>query len=74
MYCAKISIDLGRDSRGIQSIKILKRDFNKEEDKMKITVINGSPRVNGNTEIMADEFIRGAKEAGHEVGHTWGLW
>ncbi len=34
---------------------------------MKITVLVGSPRANGNTEIMADEFIKGAKEVGHEV-------
>ena len=34
---------------------------------MNITVINGSPRVNGNTEIMANEFAKGAREKGHEV-------
>lgn len=34
---------------------------------MKITVLNGSPRKNGNTEIMVNEFARGAKEAGHET-------
>ena len=34
---------------------------------MKITILNGSPRANGNTEIMAKEFEKGAKEAGHEV-------
>lgn len=34
---------------------------------MNITVINGSPRRNGNTEIMVDEFIKGAKENGHDV-------
>lgn len=34
---------------------------------MKILVLNGSPRKNGNTEILADAFIRGAKESGHEV-------
>ena len=34
---------------------------------MNILVLNGSPRKNGNTEIMADEFIRGAQEAGHTV-------
>lgn len=34
---------------------------------MKITVINGSPRVNGNTEIMVDEFAKGAEEGGHQV-------
>ena len=34
---------------------------------MKITVLNGSPRRNGNTEIMVNEFVRGAGEAGHET-------
>lgn len=35
--------------------------------KMKIVVLTGSPRKNGNTNYMADRFISGAKEAGHEV-------
>ena len=35
--------------------------------KMKIVVLTGSPRKNGNTNYMADRFIAGAKEAGHEV-------
>jgi len=34
---------------------------------MKITIITGSPRKNGASNYMADEFIRGAKESGHEV-------
>jgi len=34
---------------------------------MKITVLTGSPRKNGTSNYMADEFIRGAKESGHEV-------
>ena len=34
---------------------------------MKITVLKGSPRKNGTSNYMADEFIRGAKENGHEV-------
>ena len=34
---------------------------------MKITVITGSARKNGTSNYMADEFIRGAKESGHEV-------
>lgn len=34
---------------------------------MKVTIINGSPRVGGNTEIMAREFARGAEEAGNQV-------
>lgn len=32
-----------------------------------ILVISTSPRKNGNTETLADAFIRGAKEAGNEV-------
>ena len=34
---------------------------------MRIVVLNGSPRRNGNTEIMADAFCEGAKEGGHQV-------
>ena len=34
---------------------------------MKITVLTGSPRKNGTSNYMANEFIRGAKEVGHEV-------
>lgn len=32
-----------------------------------VLMIKGSPREQGNTAILADEFGRGAKEAGHEV-------
>ena len=34
---------------------------------MKITVITGSARKNGTSNYMANEFIRGAEESGHEV-------
>lgn len=34
---------------------------------MNILVLTGSPRKNGNTEIMAEEFIKGARDAGHTV-------
>ena len=34
---------------------------------MKILAISSSPRKNGNSEILCDEFLRGAKEAGHET-------
>ena len=34
---------------------------------MKILVLTGSPRKNGNSNTLATQFIRGAKEAGHEV-------
>lgn len=34
---------------------------------MKILVITGSPRKNGNSNILANNFIKGAKEKGHTV-------
>ncbi|MDR0725791.1 MAG: flavodoxin family protein [Prevotellaceae bacterium] len=34
---------------------------------MKIVVLTGSPRRNGNTAFLADNFIKGAKEAGHNI-------
>lgn len=41
--------------------------FIKDERKMKIVVLTGSPRRNGNTNYLADRFIAGAQEKGHEV-------
>lgn len=35
--------------------------------KMKILVITGSPRKNGNSNTLADNFIKGAEAAGHIV-------
>lgn len=35
--------------------------------KMKILVITGSPRKNGNSNTLADNFIKGAQEAGHSI-------
>ena len=35
--------------------------------KMKILVLTGSPRKNGNSATLAEHFIKGAKEAGHTV-------
>lgn len=34
---------------------------------MKILVIESSPHKNGSSNLLADNFIRGAKESGHEV-------
>lgn len=34
---------------------------------MRIVMLQGSPNRNGSTAILADEFARGAREAGHEV-------
>jgi len=33
----------------------------------KIVIISSTPRKNGNSDILSDEFMRGASEAGHEV-------
>lgn len=38
---------------------------------MKILVISSSPRKNGNSDILCDEFVRGAKENNHEVEKIW---
>ena len=34
---------------------------------MHITILNGSPRKGGNTEIMVDALKKGAEESGHQV-------
>lgn len=34
---------------------------------MKILVLTGSPRKNGNSNTLADNFIKGAQEQGHEI-------
>lgn len=33
----------------------------------KVLILSGSPRKNGNSDILCDEFARGAAEAGHRV-------
>ena len=33
----------------------------------KVLILSGSPRKNGNSDMLCDEFMRGALEAGHEV-------
>lgn len=33
----------------------------------KVVILHGSPRVGGNSDILANEFMRGAEEAGHDV-------
>ena len=35
--------------------------------KMKIVVLTGSPRKSGNSAYLAEQFIKGAEEQGHEV-------
>lgn len=33
--------------------------------KKKVLILSGSPRKGGNSDLLCDEFMRGAKEAGH---------
>ncbi|MGN1479638.1 MAG: flavodoxin family protein, partial [Acutalibacteraceae bacterium] len=33
----------------------------------KVLILSGSPRKSGNSDILCDEFMRGAKESGNEV-------
>ena len=33
----------------------------------KVLILSGSPRLGGNSDLLCDEFMRGAKEAGNEV-------
>lgn len=33
----------------------------------KVLILSGSPRKGGNSDLLCDEFLRGAVEAGHEV-------
>lgn len=42
-------------------------NISKGDKKMKILVITGSPRKNGNSNTLADNFIKGAQDAGHSV-------
>lgn len=33
----------------------------------KVLILSGSPRANGNSDLLCDQFMLGAKEAGHQV-------
>ena len=33
----------------------------------KVLILSGSPRRGGNSDLLCDEFLRGARESGHEV-------
>ena len=33
----------------------------------KVLILSGSPRKGGNSDILCDEFLRGAREAGHQA-------
>lgn len=33
----------------------------------KVLILSGSPRIGGNSEILCDEFMKGAQESGNDV-------
>ncbi len=35
--------------------------------KKKVLILSGSPRKNGNSDLLCDEFMKGALESGHQV-------
>ena len=41
--------------------------LNNPKEHKRVVIIEGSPRKGGNTDLLADEFARGAKEAGGSV-------
>ncbi len=34
---------------------------------MKVLAVSGSPRIEGNSDVLCNEFLKGAKEAGHKT-------
>ena len=46
--------------RAVENMNITKK-------KMEIVVLTGSPRRNGNSAYLAERFVKGAQEKGHEV-------
>lgn len=48
-------------------VKAVENLNTKNNGKMKITVLTGSPRRNGNSAYLAEQFIKGAQEKGDEI-------
>ena len=52
----------------IQRLASAVKTFYKEDTmSKKVLILSGSPRKGGNSDILCDEFLRGAREAGHTV-------
>ncbi len=64
---ACISCDRCFGSKGIISCQLTKNKEMESKAMKKILIINGSPRMNGNTRTLAEAFASGARAAGHEV-------
>ena len=48
-------------------IFIIKSDQLEGDSAMKVLIISSSPRKGGNSDVLCDQFAKGAVEAGHEV-------
>ena len=52
-----------------------KESISKEERPMKkVLILSGSPRKDGNSDLLCSEFMRGAQESGNEVQMTLLHW
>ena len=58
---------LGTAIAGTGLVQAFNHTDDNNSDKMKIVVLTGSPRKNGNSAYLAEQFIKGAEEQGHEV-------
>ena len=47
--------------------EVLSENNNTEKKSMKILIITGSPRKNGDSNFLVDNFIKGAQEKGHQI-------
>ena len=47
--------------------EVLSENNNTEKKSMKILIITGSPRKNGNSNFLVDNFIKGAQEKGRQI-------
>ena len=43
------------------------KEMEKKQMSKKILILSGSPRKDGNSDLLCDEFMRGASESGNDV-------
>ena len=51
----------------MSKIRIVKKQKAKERRKMKVLAISASPRKGGNSDVLCDQFLKGAAEVGNVV-------